>query len=83
MLGWKMRSGLKYMLPSVKFMQKQYSVLKKVPWLLPFAWAYQMISFPVVKIGQGVLKRDIRHSEDNLNESAKRRLEMFKQLGMI
>lgn len=83
MLGWKLRSGLKHMFPSAKFMRKQYSVLKKAPWLLPFAWVYQMISFPIEKISQGVLKRDIRHSEDDLNEIAKRRVEMFKQLGMI
>ena len=83
MLGWKMRSGLKYMFPSVKFMRKQYTVLNKAPWLLPFAWVYQMISFPIVKIQNGVLKRDILRNEFDLNDVSKRRVEMFKQLGMI
>lgn len=83
MLGWKMRSGYKYMFPSVKFMQNKYRVLKKASWLLPFVWLYQIVSYPIEKISQGVLKRDIRHGEDDLNEVAKRRLEMFKQLSMI
>lgn len=83
MLGWKIRSGYKYMFPSVQFMQNKYRVLKKISWLLPFIRLYQMVSYPIKKIRQGVLKRDIRHSEDDLNEVAKRRLEMFKQLSMI
>lgn len=83
MLGWKMRSGYKYIFPSDQFMQNKYRVLKKVSWLLPFVRLYQMVSYPIKKIRQGVLQRDIRHSEDDLNEVAKRRLEMFKQLSMI
>lgn len=83
MLGWKMRSGYKYMFPSAQFMRNQYRVLKKGAWLLPFVRLYQMASYPFEKIRQGVLKRDIRHSENDLNEVAKRRLEMFKQLRMI
>ena len=71
------------MFPSGKYMREKYAVLQKAPLLLPFAWLYQMISYPIEKISQGVLKRDIRHSEDDLNEVAKRRVEMFKQLGMI
>lgn len=83
MFGWKIRSGYKYMFPSGKYMREKYAVLQKAPWLLPFAWPYQMISYPIEKIRRGVLKRDIRHSEEDLNEVAKRRVEMFKQLGMI
>lgn len=83
MLGWKMRSGYKHIFPSVQFMQNKYRLLKKVPQLLPFFRLYQMVSYPIKKIRQGVLKRDIRHSEDDLNDVARRRLEMFKQLNMI
>lgn len=83
MLSWKLRSGYKYMFPSVQFMQNKYGVLKTAPWLLPFAWVYQIISFPIEKVSQGVLKRDIRRSEDDLNDVSKRRVDMFKKLGMI
>lgn len=83
MLGWKMRSGYKNIFPSTEFMLDKYRILKKASWLLPFVRLYQMASYPIEKIRQGVFKRDIRHSEDDLNEAAKRRLEMFKQLSMI
>jgi len=83
MLCWKIRSGYKSMFLSAKCLRKRYSFLDKMPALFPCVWLYQVISFPVEKVRSGVLRRDIRQGEKGMDECSKRRLAMFKKLGMF
>lgn len=83
MLWWKIRSGIKFMFPSAKFLRQKYSVLEEKPVLFPVLWLYQMIAFPVNKVKKGVLKRDIRREKNDMNEESKRRIELFRKLGML
>lgn len=83
MLGWKIKSGAKYMFPSVKMMQKLYPVLKKVPLLIPFLWFWQLISFPIKKIRSGALQRDVRSGNSSMTSVTEKRIAMFKELGML
>lgn len=83
MLWWKMRSGCKYMFPTVEMMKKRHIIIKKLPILYPLALVYQVISFPIGKVRSGALKRDIHHDKFGTNELSKRRIEMFRKLGML
>lgn len=83
MLCWKIRSGFKFMFPSAKYLRQKYSVLEEKPVLFPVLWLYQMIVFPVDKIKKGVLKRDIRRENNDMNEESKRRIELFRKLEML
>ena len=83
MLCWKIRSGYRYIFPSAKYLRQKYSILEKVPVLLPCVWLYQAITFTVEKLRSGALKRDIRNGEKDMNECIKRRVDMFKKLGML
>lgn len=83
MLWWKIRSGYKLMFPTAKYLRQKYTILTRFPVLFPFLWVYQMIAFPINKVKSGTLKRDIRRGENDMNERSKRRVEMFKKLGML
>lgn len=83
MLWWKVRSGFRFMFSSPKYLRKKYSCLEKLPMLFPFIWVYQMIVFPMNKIKSGVLKRDIRCNEHGTSDRLKKRIDMFKKLGML
>lgn len=83
MLIWKIKSGLKYMFPTAKSMKKRNRSIERFPMLYPFLLVYHVISFPVKKIRSGALKRDIHYEKTGRNEVSKRRIDMFKKLGMI
>jgi len=83
MLGWKIKSGTKYMFPSVMMLQKLYPVLKKVPVLMPLLWLWQLVSFPIKKIRSGVLKRDVRSGNSTKTKVTEERIAMFSELGML
>ena len=83
MLAWKIRSGYKLMFSSPRRLLSKYSFLQKLPFLFPVIWLYQFISFPVCKIRNGVLKRDIRNQAAVQNDGVEQRVEMFKQLEML
>ena len=83
MLVWKIKSGTKYMFPSVKMLQKLYPITKKVPMTMPFLWAWQMVSFSIKKILSGALKRDVRAENSTMTQTTKARIAMFKRLGML
>ena len=83
MLWWKIKSGRKYMFPSVKTLEKLYPMTKKVPMTMPFLWVWQMVSFPVKKILSGALKRDMRAENSTMTQTTKARIALFKRLGML
>ena len=63
MLWWKVRTGAKYMFPSIKLLQREYRITQTYPATIPFAWVYHVIAFPIKKLQKGVLQRDI-HSRN-------------------
>lgn len=83
MLAWKIRSGYKLMFSSPRLLLSKYSILRKLPFLFPVIWLYQLISFPICKIRDGVIRRDIRNFGIDQNDGVKQRIEMFKQLKML
>jgi len=83
MLWWKIRSGHKHMFPSVNYLYRKYKFLKQYPFFLPFVWVYQMVSYASAKWHAGVLKRDIRNDSTVMEVETRRRIDMFKHLGML
>lgn len=83
MLKWKVKSGISIMFPSCNMLYTKYPVLRNRKYLFPFVWIYNFFKFPIKKVRSGVLKSDIRSDATELNDIAKRRVSMFKQLGML
>ena len=83
MLSWKIKSGAKYMFPSVKMLRKLYPITKSVPALIPFLWLWQVVSFLIKKIRSGALKRDVRSENSAKTKVTEERIAMFKELGML
>lgn len=83
MFRYKIRSSKKQMFPAREQLIKLYPMLAKKNWLTPFARIHRMFTYPIQKIRAGVLKEQIRSNSTEMPEEAKRRVEMFKALGMI
>ena len=83
MLGWKIKSGTKYMFPSVKMLRKLYPLTINRPLLMPIFWVWQAVSFPVKKIFSGALQRDVRSENSTVTAITERRIAIFKELGML
>lgn len=83
MIGWKIKSGTKYMFPSVKMLRRLYPSTIRMPILMPFLWSWQVVSFPMKKIVSGALKRDVRSEQSVMSTVAKKRVAMFEKLEML
>ena len=83
MIGWKIKSGLTYMFPTITVLLKLYPVAEKHSMLIPVLWCWQACSFPFKKILSGALKRDVRTVDSSMTQAAKKRVEMFQALEMI
>ena len=83
MVGWKIKSGTKYMFPSTKMLRKLYPLTTHKPLLMPIFWIWQAISFPIKKISSGALQRDVRSENSTVTVITQKRIAMFKELGML
>ena len=83
MLDWKIKSGAKYMFPTVKMLLKLYPITREIPVLIPLLWIWQFVSFPIKKIRSGALKRDVRSENSAKTKVTEERIAMFKELGML
>lgn len=83
MLLWKIRTGAKYMFPSIKQLQIEYPVTKRHKVCIPFVWLFHMIAFPIKKVRKGVIQRDIISCNKDKANGSQKRMEMFRALGMF
>lgn len=83
MVGWKIKSGTKYMFPRVKILQKLYPIATRKSFMIPLLWFWQMASYPVKKILSGALKRDVRSKKSPVTTVTEKRIAMFKKLEML
>lgn len=83
MIRYKIRSARKQMLPVREQLTKLYPATESRRWLTPFVRIHRMFAYPIRKVHEGVLKNQIRTDATEMHEEAKRRVEMFKKLGMI
>lgn len=83
MLVYKIRNAKKQMFPEKEQLLRLYPFLKKQKWMTPFVRIYSMFAYPIRKLQAGVLKAQIRTDSTEMPDEAKRRVEMFRALGMI
>lgn len=83
MLNWKMRSAWKNMIPSVEELQKLFPSAQQHKWAIPFIRIFYMGSYVVKKVRNGILRKEIRSSNELLNGITKRRIELFEAMKML
>ena len=83
MLRMKIRDAYRHMFPDKAELCRIYPIIGRLGWLAPFARTHRMFTYPIHKITSGELKKQLRSSSTHMPEEAKRRVELFKSLGMI
>ena len=83
MVLWKLRSGLNAMFPSVHKLYKKYPCAEKNKLLLPFAWIYHVVSFPIKNRHKIAPGRDIQLDVSMADNAVQKRMELFRKLGML
>ncbi len=78
LIGWKTM-----LFPSAERLKSKYPYAKKHPVLLPVAWFVRLIFRGSKAIKNGSLSRAIVKDENSINDSAKKRVELFKDLNML
>ncbi len=81
MFRWQNEFGLKALFPPKKRLAGAYPCLNRFPWLLPFVWLHRIL-FKGFKKGKET-KEKIVFNENDISEESKRRVEMFRSLGML
>lgn len=80
---WKIRSGLNAMFPSARKLCKKYPCAEKNKLLFPFVWVYHVVSFPIKNRHKLAPGRDIQWDVSAGGNIVQKRMELFKQLGML
>lgn len=83
MLIWSVKKGMKYMFPSKEMLEILYPVVKDKPELTLWLRLYQLLVFPFVQLMTGFLKKEIRTDHTIISETARKRIELYSDLGMI
>ena len=83
MLKMKIRDAYHQMFPNKEELCRIYPVIENCRWLTVFARIHRMFAYPVQKIASGELRKQLRSSSTDMPEEAKRRVELFKALGMM
>lgn len=83
MLSWKVRSGSRNMFPSYRRLKAMYPCIEHNLCIVPAAWLFQMVRYPVSKIRAGVLRRDIRNEHSAISSESEQRVALFEKLGMF
>ncbi len=81
MFRWQNEFSAKALFPPKKRLVGNYPCLNRFPWLLPLVWLHRIL-FKGIKKGKKT-KEKIVFSENNISEESKRRVEMFRLLGIL
>lgn len=83
MLRQKIRDAEKQMFPDREHLLQYDPSLVRKKWRIPFARVHRMIAYPLGKLRAGALRRQLCTDAKSLPEEARRRVEMFRELGMF
>ena len=83
MLLWKVRTAAGNTFLSLPKLHKTYPFTRQHKAAIPFVWLYHMVAYPIGKIRQGVLRRDIHTENSQRTDAAEKRIGMFRTLGML
>lgn len=81
MYKWQTGLSLKTIFPSKKRLIKNYPFLNKFPWLIPFVWIHRIIFRSIPRYMKA--KEKIVFNEHLVSDESKKRVEMFRELGML
>lgn len=83
MLKWKL-GQIKYALfPGRNTLEKQYPVLKKWPLLMPAVWVYRLFARGIRSVRKGLLTSYLVVNEAKINDTAQKRVALFRKLDMM
>lgn len=83
MLRWKIGAYLKALFPSRKILAIRYPCVQKSVIGIPFAWVHRLIFRGSRAVKKGALTTYIVTDEKKIGASAQKRVQMFKNLGMM
>ncbi len=83
MFKWSMYSYIKALFPTREHLTKRYPILKKHILLIPFALIHRFFTRGFFHIKGGNINRRVVNNEADLSDSGKKRIEMFRKLGMM
>ena len=83
MLKWQSSSLIGSLFPRRVDLAKHYPYVMKKPWLIPYAWTHRLIFRGLKWVAKGDVFSNIVTDEKKLAASGKKRLEMFRRLGML
>lgn len=83
MILWKLKSATTHWFPSKQLLERMYPIAARYPSLNPIFRLYQFVAFPVKKLRSGIIKQEIRTNDSAVETVANRRIDLFKQLGML
>lgn len=81
MFRWRGGLGAKSLFPPKSRLVVYYPCLNKFPWLLPFVWLHRILFKGFAK-GKKT-KEEIIFNENDISAESKRRVEMFRFLGIL
>ncbi|MEI6578841.1 MAG: nucleotidyltransferase family protein [Eubacteriales bacterium] len=83
MFLWSAESYIKSMFPSRQHLAEKFPYVNKSIILVPIAWLHRFFTRGLSYLSSGKLKSYVVKGEDDLNDTAKKRVELFKQMKII
>ena len=83
MLRWKLKGIWSALFPTREHLSKAYPSVIKHPWLVPLAWMHRLVFRGVKALKKEKAAKHIQTEATSVTEEAKRRVNMFIDLGMI
>ena len=83
MLRMKIRDAYHQMFPDKEELCRLYPIIGRHRRLTIFARMHRLFAYPARKIASGELRKQLRSASTDMPDEAKRRVELFKALGMI
>lgn len=83
MLQWQHSFKLSTLFPGKKRLAQDYPWVLKRPWLIPAAWVHRIIFKGSAALRKEKLTSRIILDENDVNRESAKRLDLFRQLGML
>lgn len=83
MMWWKMDQYRMSLFPSREKLMRYYPYISKHVFLLPLAWLHHLIFRGIKAVKQGALTTYVVVNTEKLSDSGKKRIHMFRDLGLM
>lgn len=83
MFLWNANGYVKALFPARKYLAKRFSYVKKSVFFVPIAWIHRFFTRGLLYMSNEKLLAFTVNGENDLNDTAKKRVELFKQMKMM